>query len=456
MTGWVRRWTGSVWTRLALAMLLVSLLGAVATVVVGEALLRRADEASARRSLAVLADAYQAQANAGAQQAADEALGAKRVRQAMVRRDGRLQGDALARTALTPAQVQQVLSGQAVSVRVVQAGVVVLAEARPLAGGGAVVLAQRRVDAPSLSAQVQNQWYAAIAGVAVLAGASGLLLAWWITRPVRRLARSATALAAGEREPVPVGGPTELRAVATGLNELSTSLQHAEARQREFLMSVSHDLRTPLATVAGYAEALAEGGVPAEEVAGVGRVLQTESARLGRMVSDLLDLARLDADELVMRPEPTQIGALVDQTYAAWRERCRAKGVELRLEAGGEAVVDVDPGRLRQAVDGLLDNALRATPAGQPVVLSTQRTDSDVVLEVRDGGPGLDDSDLPVAFDRGALNERYRGRREVGTRLGLALVDRLVRRQGGTVTAGHAAEGGACFTITLPLAPDTT
>ena len=112
--------------------------------------------------------------------------------------------------------------------------------------------------------------------------------------------------------------------------------------------------------------------------------------------------------------------------------------------------VPADPQRLRQAIDGLLENALRVTPAGGRIVLDL-RVDGTAEVAVRDSGPGLTDDDLLVAFDRGALHERYRGRRHVGTGLGLALVDRLVSRQGGTISAGHAPEGGASFAISLTV-----
>ncbi len=115
-----------------------------------------------------------------------------------------------------------------------------------------------------------------------------------------------------------------------------------------------------------------------------------------------------------------------------------------------------DPGRLRQALDGLVENALRVTPQGRPVVLAARPQDGYAVVEVRDGGPGLTDDDLGVAFDQGALYERYRGVREVGTGLGLAIVARITQRHGGSVTAGHAPEGGACFQMRLPLASGTT
>jgi two-component system OmpR family sensor kinase len=106
---------------------------------------------------------------------------------------------------------------------------------------------------------------------------------------------------------------------------------------------------------------------------------------------------------------------------------------------------------VRQVLDGLLENALRITPAGAPVVVGVgTEPDGRARLEVRDGGPGLRPEDLPVAFERGELYRRYRGVRQVGTGLGLAIVARLVTRQGGTIEAGHAREGGARFTVRLP------
>ncbi len=108
--------------------------------------------------------------------------------------------------------------------------------------------------------------------------------------------------------------------------------------------------------------------------------------------------------------------------------------------------------RVRQVLDGLAENALRVTPAGRPIVLALRHEGRLAVLEVRDGGPGLTEDDLGVAFERSALHERYRGIRPVGTGVGLALVGGLVTRLGGSAEAGHAVEGGARFTVRLPSA----
>ncbi len=447
------RWFGSIGARVAVPMVLVVLAAAAATAWVGVTLLQQTDDVASRRALAALADVYQAETDAGVSPAAAEtALGVANVRRALVTPAGKLTGDALARQAVTPAEVQQVLGGKAVSVRTRVGGVVVFVEARPTASGG-LVLAQRRVDASGrISADVLPQWYLAVAGIALTAALVGLLVAWRVTRPMRRLADAATALAAGDRAPVQAVGPTEVRALAARLNDLSAGLGHAEARQREFLMSVSHDLRTPLATVMGYAESLAAGDVPVADIPDVGAILHAESTRLARMVSDLLDLARLDADELTIQLREVDLATELADVYAAWSDRAARQGVTLSLTGERHPVrVTADPQRLRQAVDGLLDNALRVTPAGGRIVLDLTVDGSAATVAVRDTGPGLTDDDLTVAFDRGALHERYRGRRNVGTGLGLALVDRLVSRQGGTVSAAHAPEGGASFAISLPV-----
>ncbi|GFJ90720.1 hypothetical protein Prum_043620 [Phytohabitans rumicis] len=124
--------------------------------------------------------------------------------------------------------------------------------------------------------------------------------------------------------------------------------------------------------------------------------------------------------------------------------------LRVSLPAEGQIPAFTDPGRIRQVVDGLLENALRILPSGAPLVLAAWAQPDAAVLEVRDGGPGLTDEDLAVAFERGALRQRYEGVRKVGSGLGLALAAGLVRRLGGTIEAGHAPEGGARFTVTLP------
>ena len=217
-------------------------------------------------------------------------------------------------------------------------------------------------------------------------------------------------------------------------------------------MSISHELRTPLTTIRGYAEALADGVVEPDGAVRTGQTVLAEAQRLDRLVSDLLALARLDAVDFPLSVLPVDLGELVRDVGTTWTPRCAAAGVPLRVELPPTPVlVPTDPGRIRQVLDGLLDNAVRVVPAGTPVVLALYPQAGYATVDVRDGGPGFTDADLSVIFERGAMSQRYQGVRKVGSGLGLALAYGLVRRLGGTIEAGHAPEGGARFSVRLPV-----
>jgi len=181
-----------------------------------------------------------------------------------------------------------------------------------------------------------------------------------------------------------------------------------------------------------------------------GKTVLTEAENLERLVGDLLALARLDAVDFPISVLPVDLVELMSDAARAWVSRCPTLRVEFPTQA---VTVPTDPGRLRQVVDGLLDNTVRVVPAGAPVVLAVRPPDGAglATVEIRDGGPGFSDADLALVFQRGAMSERYRGMRQVGSGLGLALAHGLVRRLGGTIEAGHAAEGGARFTVQLPV-----
>ncbi len=357
------------------------------------------------------------------------------------------------RAGLPAPVVERIAAGRDVSERRVVGARMSLVEGRSLPRGNGIVLA--RPAGTGLWREVlRNLWLPLLAGLA--AGvAAGLLLARRLARPIRNAAIAAGRLRAGDRGVrVPVEEPREAAELAYALNDLAAALATSEARQREFLLSVSHELRTPLTTIRGYAEALADGVVEAEGTARTGQTMLAEAEHLDRLVSDLLALARLDAVDFPLAPQPVDLARLVADAVDAWRARCAAAGAELRAEipAGGVPAY-TDPGRIRQVVDGLLENALRVLPAGAPLVLAVRAPGAGAVVEIRDGGPGLSDDDLAVAFERGALHQRYQGVRKVGSGLGLALAAGLVRRLGGRIEAGHAPEGGARFTVWLPTGP---
>jgi two-component system sensor histidine kinase BaeS len=358
------------------------------------------------------------------------------------------------RTGLPPRFVNAVRAGQSAGGTGLVNGRPMLIEARVLAGtGNGVVLTERAASGTGWLV-LSRLWLALLAGL-VAGGLAGAILARLLARPIRHAAAAAARLSAGDRSVrLRPEAPAEVEDLAHALNDLAAALATSEGRQREFLLSISHELRTPLTTIKGYAEALSDGVIGPEGGGRAGATMLAEAEHLDRLVSDLLALARLDAADFPLAVLPVDLTALVGDAAEAWGGRCAAAGVVLRADLPGvPVVVPTDPGRIRQVLDGLLENALRIVPPGAPVVLAVHPPDGTgfATVEVRDGGPGFTDADLAVAFERGALYERYRGVRKVGSGLGLALAAGLVRRLGGAIAAGHAAEGGARFTVRLPV-----
>lgn len=336
--------------------------------------------------------------------------------------------------------VQRVAGGTLVDTRAGAKFVV----GRPLSGvNSGVVLTQTAATGTTVRV-LGSVWLALLAGLVggVLAGA---LLARFIARPIRLAASAAGRLSAGDRSVrISRHGPAEAADLADAFNQLAAALQTSEGRERDFLLSVSHELRTPLATIRGYAEALGDGVVDSDKAAAT---MLAEADRLDRLISDLLVLSRLEAADLPLDIVAVDLTELIRAAGDAWAARWSSLSVELPDQP---VVVPTDPVRIRQVIDGLCENALRVVPADRPLVLAVRGDAQAAILQVRDGGPGFTDEDLAVAFERGALNRRYRGIRKVGSGLGLALAARLVTRLGGRITADHAPEGGAMFTVELP------
>jgi two-component system sensor histidine kinase BaeS len=282
---------------------------------------------------------------------------------------------------------------------------------------------------------------------AILAAGVAWLLARAVAEPVARVAEASRRLAEGESpDPLPVEGSTELRKLATAFNELSEELHRAQDAERAFLLTVSHELKTPLTAIRGHAEALADGVVPAERA---GEVIEREAHRLERLIRDLLDLARLRRRSFDVALKATDLGEVANEALARHTPRAHDFGVNLvvHVEPGAGAIAD--SGRALQAVSNLVENAIRCTAVGGTVeiVASPGR------LAVVDDGPGIDPEDLDRAFERFYLWERYGVDRPVGSGLGLAIVAELAAAMRGRVTVASTPGHGSEFAIELAPAP---
>jgi two-component system OmpR family sensor kinase len=283
---------------------------------------------------------------------------------------------------------------------------------------------------------------AALAGAA-FAAALSFLLARSIARPIRRVAEATRAFATDEQHrPLTPEGTAEVASLAQAFNEMAEQLSASREAERAFLLSVSHELKTPLTAIRGYAEGLADGAFESDEAA---RVIGLEAGRLERLVRDLLDLARMNRSEFSVRREPVDLAEVARE--AVRRHQAAAREFDVALAASGEeAWVEADQDRLLQVASNLVENALRETPAGGRVTVAAKAGR----LSVADTGLGIAPEDLPHVFERFYLYDKVGKDRPVGSGLGLAIVQQLTRAMGGEVRVQSSAAG---TTFSLSLRP---
>jgi len=299
-------------------------------------------------------------------------------------------------------------------------------------------------------------------GVALVVLAVLGLVTWWVlrlgVRPVNEMTETATAIAAGDlSRRVPEGDPrTEAGRLGAALNVMLTRIEEAfgarrrsEERLRQFVADASHELRTPVTTVRGYAELYRAGGLddPGELREAMRRTEQ-ESVRMGALVEDLLQLARLDQGA-GLRREPVDLSVVVDDT--ARDLRAVEPDRPVTVDAAEPVVALGDEDRVRQVVANLVGNARVHTPAGTPVRLRALLEDGRAVVEVSDEGPGMDPAVAARAFERFFRADPSRSRSHGGAGLGLSIAQAVVTALGGRVTLASAP--GCGTTVRVELEP---
>jgi two-component system OmpR family sensor kinase len=296
----------------------------------------------------------------------------------------------------------------------------------------------------------RSRWTPFVWGLLVAAAAGGLLaaiaaflLARRISEPVGRVAAAARSLARGTHPaPVPVAGAAELATLAESFNDLAAQLRRAQEAERNFLLSVSHELKTPLTAIRGYTEAVEDGAIDPREAAAT---VAQESARLERLVRDLLDLARMNRTDFSVHNAEIDLADVAEDAVRRYQQQADAFGVGLAAVVDGPAPAVADADRVLQVVSNLVENALRLTPAGGEVRVAV----APGLLRVEDTGPGLEDEDREHAFERFYLHERYGRERPVGTGLGLAIVKELTHAMGGSVEVESRPGKLTAFTVRL-------
>ena len=273
-------------------------------------------------------------------------------------------------------------------------------------------------------------------------------LARRITRPLETAEAATRRIAAGDlaaRVPVPDDTDPEAASLARSINTMAAALARSQGLERQFLMSVSHDLRTPLTSIRGFAEAISDG--TATDTSRAARVIAAESRRLERLVGDLLDLAKLDARQFSLHPRPIDVCEVVRETAEGFERSAADAGVDIDVRVPDHALIaDADPDRLAQIVANLVENGLKF--AATRIEVTAAPVGDGALIAVTDDGTGIPADDLPRVFERLYQSTRTPAR-QLGSGLGLAIVAELVAAMGGRVEAMSRAEGGTRFAVSL-------
>jgi len=266
-------------------------------------------------------------------------------------------------------------------------------------------------------------------------------------RPVGDLVEAAQRVEAGDFSArVDEGGSSDVRGLARAFNAMSAQLEADQQRRRSLLADVSHELRTPLTVVRGNLEGILDGLYPAD-AAHLAPILE-EMRVLERLVDDLRALSQSEAGAIVLRREPTDLGALVQEVAAGFQAQSDANGVTLSIDIGsGLPRLDMDPSRIRSVIGNLLANALRYTPRGGRIEVAAQRSPdaSGVTVSVHDSGPGIAPEILPRVFER-----FVRAPDSPGSGLGLAIARNVVEAHGGQISATSSPGEGTTIQFSLP------
>ncbi|NOZ50590.1 MAG: HAMP domain-containing protein [Chloroflexi bacterium] len=313
---------------------------------------------------------------------------------------------------------------------------------------------------PGLVADLRQNFTAAINEITLTAAAVALLAAIGISlftarriiMPIRTMMQASREVAAGHFDQrVSIQSQDELGELARSFNQMASELARTEQRRMELIGDVAHELRTPLSNMRAVMEGLADGVLPAEPA--TYQNVQKEIMRLQRLVQDLQELSRAEADRLTLHPHPVRPLTLVENASKRLQLQYEDKGVPLIVEIAPDLPpVMADPARITQVMLNLLGNALQYTPTGGRVTVRAQHDGRYVIFEVADTGLGVPAADLPHLFERFYRVDKSRSRASGGSGIGLTISKHIVEAHGGRIWAQSEGVGrGSSFTFTLPV-----
>jgi two-component system, OmpR family, sensor kinase len=294
---------------------------------------------------------------------------------------------------------------------------------------------------------IRGRVLAATAAALLLALVGGYLVAQALSKRVRRLERAARQVTEGRFvDPLPVHSEDELGHLTRAFNEMQARLRQVDVARKEFIATASHELRTPIFSLAGFMELLQDEDLDEDTRQEFLDTMSEQVARLQKLSVDLLDLSRIDAGTMELNPGPVDLAELTRSVIGEFRPALAEHGTRVRMELPKDRVeASCDRERVVQIIRILLDNALRHTPEGTPVTVSADRQNGAAEVTVADSGPGLSDGSRAHVFER-----FYTGDAARGAGLGLAIARELAERMDGHISLA-SRRGSTAFTLRLPI-----
>src|SRR5581483_11016584 len=329
---------------------------------------------------------------------------------------------------------------------------------RPLPDGNWLMVAAPRPRVQQLLTVLTDELFAPLVEGGAFALLLSLVLAFviaqWVADPLQQLIAAARTMPADAIKPVSERGPHEVRELTRAFNAMVARVQLNQKSQRDFVANVSHELKTPLTSIQGFAQALMDGTAESPEARRqAAQVIYNEAGRMHRMALDLLDLARLDAGIAEIKWSAVDISALLNNVVEKFKPMASGAEVNLKLELASDLPVLLGDGdRLAQVFINLVDNALKFTPREGTVTIRAVRYKDEVQVSVSDTGAGIPSEAIPHIFDRFYQADASRaGGEKHGAGLGLAIVQEIVSAHGGRISVRSAQGRGSAFIVHLPL-----
>ena len=324
-------------------------------------------------------------------------------------------------------------------------------------GGRLIVAAPRPRVVPALAVLTDELVAPFIEGGVIallLSLVLALLIARWIGGPLERMIASARTFPPEKAPSVPESGPHEVRELSRAFNTMLARVNASRTAQRDFVANVSHELKTPLTSIQGFAQALMDGTAEQPEARRqAAEVIYNEAGRMHRMALGLLELARLDSGTAEFQRAPVDLLALLRSVCDRFQPMAQAAGVTLQVELPESLpVLQGDGDRLAQVFGNLVDNAFKFTPPGGSVTIRAIEKGGEVQVAVNDTGKGISPAALPHIFDRFYRADSARsGGSGQGAGLGLAIAQEIITAHGGRITVRSAEGRGTGFVVHLPI-----